>query len=76
MQCWINGHATDGIDDKINPPAADHYFYPVKLFFYFTWVIFGANSKSQKTFILSVGCRNSETLNYREVEALAVSFPY
>ena len=24
--------------------------------------IFGANSKSQKTFILSEGCRNSETL--------------
>jgi hypothetical protein len=32
MQCWINGAATGGIDDKIkmaiillNPPAADHY---------------------------------------------------
>ncbi len=32
MQCWINGPATGGIDDKINPPSADHYS------------IFGANS--------------------------------
>ena len=52
MQCWINGPATDGIDDKINPPAADHHS------------IFGENSKSQKLSILSVGCRNSETFNY------------
>ncbi len=35
MQCWINCPATDGIDDKINPPAADHYS------------IFGVNSKAQ-----------------------------
>jgi hypothetical protein len=25
MQSWINGPATGGIDEKINPPAADHY---------------------------------------------------
>jgi hypothetical protein len=28
MQCWINDPATGGIDDKINPPAADHYSIP------------------------------------------------
>jgi hypothetical protein len=25
MQYWINGAAIGGVDDKINPPAADHY---------------------------------------------------
>ncbi len=42
MQCWIKGLAMDGIDDKINPPAADHYS------------IFGANSEAPKNlYILS-----------------------
>ncbi len=49
MQCWINGPATGGIDDKIkmvnillNPPAADHYS------------ISGANSEDPKNlYILS-----------------------
>ena len=53
MQYWINGPATDGIGDKINPPVADHYS------------IFGVNSKAKKISILSVGCRNSEMFNYR-----------
>ncbi len=61
MQCWINGPATDGIDDKIkmanillNPPAADqHSIIPFS----------GQIRKPQKTSIFSVGCRNSETLN-------------
>jgi hypothetical protein len=59
MQCWIKDPATDGIDDKIkmayvllktNIPA-------------FHYSIFGANSKAQKTFILSAGCRNFEAFN-------------
>jgi len=42
MQCWINGPAPGGIDDKINPPAADHYS------------ISGANSEAPKNlYILS-----------------------
>jgi len=36
MQYWINGSATNGIDDEINPPAADQYS------------IFGAISKAKK----------------------------
>jgi hypothetical protein len=52
MQCWIYGPATDGIDDKINPPAADHYS------------IFRVNSEAPKTSMFSVGCSNSETYIY------------
>jgi hypothetical protein len=36
IQCWINGSANGGIDDKINPPAAHHYS------------ISGVNSESSK----------------------------
>ena len=68
MQCWINGPATGGIDDKIkmaaillNPPAADHHsIIPFS----------GQIRKPQNTSIFSVGCRNSETLNYHR-KALA-----
>jgi len=36
MHCWIDDSATGGSDDKINPPAADHYS------------IIGANSEVPK----------------------------
>ena len=61
MQCWINGPATGGIDDKIkmaiillktNIPAFHHSIIPFS----------GQIRKPQKTSIFSVGCRNSETL--------------
>jgi len=51
MQYWINDPAVGGLDDKINPPAADHYS------------ISGANSEAQKIiFILSVYCINFKML--------------
>jgi hypothetical protein len=50
MQCWVNGPATDGIDAKINPPAADYYS------------IFGAGPKDNIIFILSVCCGDFEML--------------
>jgi len=62
VQCWINGRATSGIDDKIkmvnillktNIPS----FHPSIIPFP------GQIRKSQKTSIFSVGCRNSETFN-------------
>ena len=63
MQYWINGPATGGIDDKIkmaiillktNIPAFHHSIIPFS----------GQIRKTQNKSILSVGCRNSETLNY------------
>ena len=63
MQCWINGPATGGIEDKIkmvnillktNIPS----FHPSIIPFP------GQIQRPQKTSIFSVGCRNSETLNY------------
>ena len=63
MQCWINGPATGGIDDKLkmvnillktNIPS----FHPSIIPFP------GQIRRPQKTSIFSVGCRNSETLNY------------
>jgi len=63
MQCWINDLATGGIDDKIkmaiillktNIPVFHHSIIPFS----------GQIRKPQKTFIFSVGCRNSETFNY------------
>jgi len=58
MQCWINGPASGGIDDKLKmvyillktniPP--------------FHYTLSGAYSEAPKTYIFSVGCRNSETL--------------
>jgi len=63
MQCWVNGPATDGIGDKIKMA----YILLVRLrrtsVPSFHYSIFGANLKSKKTYILSVGCINSETLN-------------
>jgi hypothetical protein len=61
MQCWINGPATDGIDDKIKMAyiLIETQYSSVPPFHY---SIFGENSKSPKISILSVGCRNSETL--------------
>jgi hypothetical protein len=62
MQCWINGPATDGIDDKIkmadillktNIPEFHNSIIPFS----------GQIRKPQKTSIFSVGYRNSETLN-------------
>jgi hypothetical protein len=61
MQCWINGPATGGIDDKIkmaiffkkpNIPDFHHSIIPFP----------GQFRKPQNTSIFSVGCRNSETL--------------
>jgi len=63
MQCWINGPATGGIDDKIkmaiillktNIPAFHHSIIPFS----------GQIRKPQNTSIFSVGCRNFETFNY------------
>jgi hypothetical protein len=63
MQCWINGPATGGNDDKIkmanillktNIPAFHHSIIP------FSEQI----RKPQNTSIFSVGCRNSETYIY------------
>jgi len=62
MQCWINGPATGGNDDKIkmanillqtNIPAFHHSIIP------FSERI----RKPQNTSIFSVGCRNSDTFN-------------
>jgi hypothetical protein len=62
MQCWINGPATGGIDDKIkmvnillktNIPAFHHSTIPFS----------GQIRNPQKTSIFSVGCRNSDTFN-------------
>jgi hypothetical protein len=61
MQGWINGPATDGIDDKIkmvnillktNIPSFHHSIIP----------FLEQIRKPQKAPIFSVGCRNSETL--------------
>jgi len=66
MQCWINGPATGGIDDKIkmvniilktNIPS----FHPSNIPFP------GQIRKPQKTSIFSVGCRNSEMYNFTRV---------
>jgi len=63
MQCWINGSATGGIDDKIkmvnilsktNIPS----FHPSIIPFP------GQIRRPQKIFIFSVGYRDSETFNY------------
>jgi len=62
MQCWINGPATGGIDDKLkmvnillktNIPA----FHPSIIPFP------GQIQKPKKTSIFSVGYSNSETFN-------------
>ena len=62
MQCWMNGPATGGIDDKLkmvnillktNIPA----FHPSIIPFP------GEIRKPQKTYIFSVDYRNSETSN-------------
>jgi hypothetical protein len=55
MQCWINGPATDGIDDKINPPAADQRSTIPLLHF-------RGEFESPNISILSAVCRISETL--------------
>jgi hypothetical protein len=61
MQCWINGPATGGIDDKIkmaiillktNIPAFHHSIIPFS----------GQIQNPQNISIFSVGCRTSETL--------------
>ena len=63
MQCWINGPASGGIDDKLkmvnillktNVPAFHSSIIP----------FLGHIQRPQKTSIFSVGCRNSETFNY------------
>ena len=63
MQCWINGPATGGIDDKIkmvnillktNIPSLHPSIIPFP----------GKIRRPQKTSIFSVGCINSEMLNY------------
>jgi len=79
MQCWINVPSTDGVDDKIrmayillkpNIPAFHHSIFPFS----------GQIRKPKKTFILSVSCRISETLNYesrktRKMTGTISSFP-
>jgi hypothetical protein len=63
MQCWINGPASGGIDDKLktvnillktNIPA----FHPSIIPFP------GHIRRPQETCIFSVGCRNSRTSSY------------
>ena len=64
MQYLINGPASGGIDDKLkmvnillktNVPAFHSSIIP----------FLGHIQRPQKTLIFSVGCRNSETLNYQ-----------
>jgi hypothetical protein len=63
MQCWIDGPATGGIDDKIKiaiillKPIFQPSIIPL---FHFS----GQIRKPSKTYMFSVGCRNYETLNY------------
>jgi hypothetical protein len=57
MQCWINGPATGGIDEKIEM-AGILLKTNIPTFHY---SIFGQIRKPKKTSISSVGCRNSET---------------
>ncbi len=62
VQCWTNGPATDGIDDKIK--MANILFKTNIPTFHNSIIPFsGQIRKPQKTSIFSVGCRNSETLN-------------
>ena len=72
MQCWINGPATGGVDDKIkmanillktNIPS----FHPSIIPFS------GQIRKPQITSIFSVDCRNSETLNYCHIRTTSIS---
>jgi hypothetical protein len=74
VQCWTNGPPASGIDDKIkmvNILLNTHIpsfsprrrRYPTSRRPQFHYSISGANSESpKKTSILSVGCRNFETL--------------
>jgi len=64
MQCWINGSATGGIDDKIkmvnillktNIPSFHPSIIPLP----------GKIRRPKKTSVFSVGCRNSETYKHR-----------
>jgi hypothetical protein len=58
MQCWINGPARNGIEDK-NKMAV--YILLKTNIPTFHHSIIGVNSKSQKIYMLSVGYGNSET---------------
>ena len=64
MQCWINGPATGGIDDKIKMVNILLIRLRRTIIPSFHYSISGENSEAQKISIFSVGCRNSETLNY------------
>jgi hypothetical protein len=55
MQCWINDPATGGIDDKLKM---------VKILLKTNIPFPGQIRRPQKTSIFSVGCKNSETLNF------------
>jgi len=63
MQCWIDDPATGGSDDKIKM-ANIHLKINIPLFQHSIILFSGQIRKSQKTYIFSVGCRNSETFNY------------
>ena len=61
MQCWINGPATGGIDDKIK--MAIILLKTNILVIHHSIISFsGQIRRPQNTYIFSVGCRNSETL--------------
>ena len=68
MQCWINGPATGGIDDKIkmaiiliDPPQADQR--SLRGVGHHSIIPFSEQiRKPQNTSIFSISCRNSETL--------------
>ena len=62
MQCWINGPATGGIDDKIKMDSILLIRLRRTNVPSFHYSIFGQIRNPQKTSISSVGCRNSETL--------------
>jgi hypothetical protein len=62
MQCWMNGPATGGIDDKIK---MDIILFKTNIPVFHPSIIpfSGQIRKPQKTSIFSVGCRNSDTYN-------------
>jgi len=61
MQCWINGPATGGIDDKIKMVNILLIRLRRTIIPSFHYSISGENSEAQETSIFSVGCRNFET---------------
>jgi hypothetical protein len=63
MQCWMNGPATGGIDDKIKMVNILLILLRRIIIPSFHYSISGQIRRSQKISIFSVGYRNSETFN-------------